>query len=145
MLLLVDDDEDAHFFLKRHLKRCGITHPTESVYDGESALRHFRACLDGTRPFPALVFLDIKMPGMTGLEVLAWAQKQDILGKLTLTMLSSSDDPRDVTAAMSLGAHTYLTKPPADEALKELVRSALRLAHADGAGPTGGNHHSPAP
>jgi two-component system response regulator len=127
-LLIVDDDEDAHFFLKRELLKQGIRHPVESVDGGQAAITYFERCLAGERPLPALVFLDVKMPQVNGLEVLAWARDKNILGKLTLSMLSSSDDPRDVKAAMALGAHTYLRKPAPPSELVELVKSALRLA-----------------
>jgi two-component system chemotaxis response regulator CheY len=74
------------------------------------------------------MLLDIKMPGSTGLDVLAWAQRNQVLGQVTVSMLSSSDDPKDVKTAMSLGAHTYLTKPPDKAMLVDLINSAIRLA-----------------
>lgn len=127
-VLIIDDDEDSHLFLKRDLTKCGVTQPVESVFGGEEAIGYLGRCLAGERTFPILIFLDVKMPGLTGLDVLAWAQKNQVLGRVTLSMLTSSDDPRDVSQAMALGAHTYLTKPPARDMLTELLRSALRLS-----------------
>lgn len=119
-------------FFKRDLSKCGLTHPVDSVYGGEEAIAYLSRCLKGEKTFPAVMFLDVKMPRLNGLEVLAWAQKNQVLGKVTVSMLTSSDDPTDVKTAMRLGAHTYLTKPPDRTALAELIKSAIRLAERSG-------------
>ncbi len=134
--LIVDDDEDAHFFLRRDLKRCGLDASVHSVLSGEAAVEFFKGCLKSPKALPDLVFLDIKMPGMNGFAVLEWARDQGLLGKLTLAMLSSSEEPKDVTRAMSLGAHTYLTKPATAEQLKKLAESVLKLKGPENHGGT---------
>jgi CheY-like chemotaxis protein len=127
LFLVVDDDVDSHFFLKRDLQREGITATIDSVFGGEEAVRYLAQCLAGAKPLPMLVFLDIRMPGLDGFGVLAWVRDHDLLGKLTLTMFSSSDDPDDVKRAMALGAHTYLNKPTRADHLRDVVTSAIRL------------------
>ena len=126
--LVVDDDEDSHFFLKRDLKREGFHAAVDSVFGGEEAVRYLQQCLAGAKPLPTLVFLDIKMPGLDGFGVLTWVRDHDLLGKVTVTMFSSSDDPRDVKRAIALGAHTFLNKPTKADHLRDVVTSAIRLS-----------------
>ena len=126
-LLIVDDDEDAHFFLRRDLKKCRIAWESESVMNGDDAVNHLEACLSGTKKFPDVIFLDVKMPGKTGFDVLEWISSQGLLKRLRLAMCSSSSDPKDVSRAKVLGAHTYLVKPSTVTALTEVLRSAAAL------------------
>lgn len=127
-ILLIDDDEDAHFFLHRSLKKIGVEMTVEVLLGGDAALRYLTRCVNREVPCPAFVFLDIKMPTVTGFDVLAWMHEQNLTKRIPVAMLSSSDDPRDVSRAMQLGANCYLTKPPDDETLGEIVRSALKGA-----------------
>lgn len=126
-LLIIDDDEDAHFFLKRALAKLGIDAPTVSAYGGTEGVRYLDGSIAGRVPTPCLVFLDVKMPDMNGFEVLEWMKGKGLLGALTLTMFTTSDDPADVSRAMSLGAHTYMSKPAKPEALAQIVTSAIKL------------------
>lgn len=126
-VLIVDDDPDAHFLLKRQLGRLGASLVIQSILDGYEAVRHLEQCASGAKPFPSLLFLDIKMPGTSGFDVLGSIRSRELLGRMTVVMLSSSDEPRDVSRAMSLGAHSYLTKPPSTDLLVELVNSCVRL------------------
>jgi DNA-binding response OmpR family regulator len=122
-LLIVDDDDDAHFFLRRDLIRCGVPVALDGVHDGDAALKYFQECIDGARALPDLVFLDVKMPGTNGFAVLEWVQSSALLGKMTIAMHSSSDQHRDVQHAMRLGASTYLTKPVSRDSLAALLQS----------------------
>jgi CheY-like chemotaxis protein len=62
-------------------------------------------------PLPALVLLDLKMPGMDGFDVLKWVREQPGLSLLRVVVLTSSDSMRDVNLAYQLGANSFLVKP----------------------------------
>ncbi len=128
-LLLVDDDEDSQFFLRRTLKRAGIEARLEVLGNGEAAIAYFCKCASGEQSWPTVVFLDIKMPGLTGFDVLAWLREGGHLGKTVVAMMSTSSAPTDVGRAYSLGAHTYLNKDASEEVLGPLIRSASGLAN----------------
>jgi CheY-like chemotaxis protein len=67
---------------------------------------------DRTRfPVPALLFLDLKMPKVSGFEVLEWLQKHNGLPPIKVVVLSSSNLPGDMQKARALGAHDYRVKP----------------------------------
>lgn len=127
-LLIVDDDQDAHFLLKRALAKLAVGLPVHGVFGGAEAIAYFERCVAGTSALPALVFLDIKMPGRDGFDVLDWLRERQLLGRMTVAMLSSSDDPADVRRAMSLGAHTVLRKPTGNDMLLEVASTALQFA-----------------
>lgn len=127
-LLIVDDDPDAHFFLKRALARVGVKLPVHGLFGGQEAIRYFENALSGVAVMPCLVFLDIKMPQVDGFDLLQWLRDHELLGRTVVAMLSGSEDPKDVSRAMALGAHTFLTKPAKPDLLLEITQSAIRLA-----------------
>ena len=60
---------------------------------------------------PRLLLLDLKMPKLDGFDVLRWLQRQPELRRLVVTVLSSSNESRDVNLAYDLGANSYVVKP----------------------------------
>ena len=134
-MLVIDDDSDAHFLLGRVLARAEISNPLEFAHDGESGIAYFEQCVRGEKSWPAVVFLDIKMPGMGGFGVLEWLRERGMLGQTFVAMMSSSDAPTDVSRAFSLGAHTYLNKNVTYDVLGPIVKSALKISQS--------NRHTP--
>lgn len=124
-LLLVEDDENDVFFLQRALKKAGVELLLHVVSDGEQALQY----LDGTGkyaeravyPVPALIFLDLKLPYLSGFEVLEHIRKQPVLGGIQVVVLTSSPEERDRKRAFELGAQEYLVKPATPEMLLEVL------------------------
>jgi len=62
-------------------------------------------------PLPCIVFLDLKMNGVSGFEVLQWLRQQPDLAHLVVIVCSGSDQAGDVERAMRLGANAYVRKP----------------------------------
>jgi len=128
VLLVVDDDEDAIFFVRHRLAKCGIAAELIVARDGGEAIALFERCLSTQTDFPALVLLDIKMPGIGGFGVLEWLRAHELLGRTTVVIHSSSDHPGDVSRAMMLGAHSCLAKPITETFLRELLATAARFS-----------------
>ena len=80
-ILLVEDNEDDVFLMKRAFKAAGILNPLFLVDDGQKAMDYLEGtgeCADRTRhPLPSLIFLDLKLPFVRGLDVLAWLRQDD--------------------------------------------------------------------
>ena len=126
-ILLVDDSEDDVFFMQRALKSADISNPVFVAEDGLKAVDYLSGAgqfTDRTAfPLPGLIFLDLKMPGKIGLEVLAWLRQQEHLRSIVVVILTSSQEPSDLRDAYRLGANSFLVKPSTTERLRELVQS----------------------
>lgn len=126
-ILLVEDNEDDVFLMERALKGAGITNPLRVVSDGQEAIDYLggagKFADRAAHPAPAIVFLDLKLPLRTGHEVLAWIRSRPELESLVVVVLTSSNEPSDVRRCYSLGANSYLVKPPTSEQLLDLAKS----------------------
>jgi len=118
--LVVDDNPDDFFAVKRGLQKAGVKNPLLHCESGEEALEQLRAAAAASG-LPALVLLDVNMPGMKGAEVLATIRADSAMAGLPVIMLTSSDDDRDVHAAFKGHASGYLNKPLEVEALERAL------------------------
>jgi two-component system response regulator len=105
-ILLVDDDPDDVTLALRALDRQHLANRVHVVRDGEAALAYLR---DMARP--RLVLLDLKLPKVTGLDVLAEVRRDPRLKTLPVVILTSSREEPDVARAYDLGANSYIVKP----------------------------------
>ncbi len=113
-ILIVDDDEGHVELLRRNLSRIALGNPILALNDGERALDYvFRrgefAERAGAEP---LILLDINMPGgVNGVEVLRQIKADPVTQKMPVIMLSTTDDPREISLCYELGCSVYITKP----------------------------------
>ena len=121
-VLLAEDSEDDAFFFRWTLKKCGIHCDLVHVSDGAQARRFLEECgtAEGQRKqkAPDLVFLDLKMPALTGFEVLEWIRDHPFHPPLDVAVLSGSEHAIDVDRAKALGAKAYFVKPISAEHLR---------------------------
>jgi CheY-like chemotaxis protein len=115
VFLLVEDNEDDAFFMQRAFEEAGLTNPLHIVSNGEEAIAYIagrNGFSDRIKfPLPNLVFLDLKMPGMDGFDVLVWIRQEGKL-QVPVAVLTSSPEEIDRKRARELGADCYLLKPP---------------------------------
>lgn len=118
-VLLVDDSDDDAYFFSRALKSSGFAGEWRHLADGAAAVAFFaRLEADPAVPRPDLVFLDLKMPQLSGFEVLSWIRDHPFVPPLDIAVLSGSEDAADVTRATALGATGYYVKPILVQQLK---------------------------
>jgi len=126
-LLLVEDNEDDVFLMKRALKGARVVNPLFVVEDGQEAVDYLggagKFADRANYPLPAVVFLDLKLPFRSGHDVLAWIRQQKELDSLVVIVLTSSNEATDLSKCYSLGANSYLVKPPTPEQLEDLARA----------------------
>jgi CheY-like chemotaxis protein len=127
-VLHIDDEESDVFLVRRAFNHA---QPDVTVFDvstGHAAIDY----LSGNHvysnresyPLPALVLLDLRLPGITGFEVLSWIRRQPALRDLPVIVLSSSNNALDRARAKDLGATGYLVKSPFFE---DLIRETAAL------------------
>ena len=126
-LLLVEDNEDDVFLMKRALKSARVVNPLLVVEDGQEALDYLGGAgkfADRDRyPLPAVVFLDLKLPFISGHDVLAWIRRQKEFESMVVIVLTSSNEASDLSRCYALGANSYLVKPPTPEQLDDLAKA----------------------
>ena len=115
--LLVEDNEDDVFFMERAFQQAGVHNPLHVVKNGEEAIEYLSGQNQFSdrqeHPLPDLIFLDLKMPGVNGFEVLKWMRAQSV--NIPVAILTSSPEDIDRERARELGAECYLLKPPTKE------------------------------
>lgn len=132
-IVVVDDDTATRLLLERYLGHAGLRNPVITFPNGDEAV----ARLPDLAP-PALVLLDLIMPGRDGLEVLRWIRERSALAAVPVLMLTGNAELSEVDAAYELGIDAYLVKPVGIEALGDVVRRIAApwalLARPPGAG-----------
>jgi CheY-like chemotaxis protein len=130
LIIAVDDEADDVFFLRHILQKTSCEHRFQPFGNGEAAVVGLTAVAQpaDAAMLPTVCFLDVKMPGMTGFDVLRWIRSQQALDAMPVIMFSSSDDPRDVDGARELGAQGYLKKYPTVSAMQTVLDEAREFA-----------------
>jgi CheY-like chemotaxis protein len=126
-VVVVEDDGNDVVLLERAFRKSNLLNPLVFLPDGEVArdylAGHGEYADREAHPMPVLMLLDLKLPRLSGLELLEWMRERPALRTLPVVILTSSREGRDLERAYALGANSYLVKPVAFEALLELVRA----------------------
>ena len=125
-ILLVEDDEADILLMQRAFRNARIANPLIEVRDGQAAIQYLAGdgvYADRARyPIPFLMLLDLRLPKLSGFEVLEWIREQPEFGELIVVVLTSSVHVPDEARAHELGANSYLVKPGDFDELVELVK-----------------------
>lgn len=105
-VLIVDDNPDDRFMTKRALSKSGFAVEVETSADGEGALEFMRNEDD----LPSLIMLDLKMPGMSGIDTLRQIRADRRLRNITVIIVTNSVLESDKNAAYATGADGFLNK-----------------------------------
>jgi two-component system phosphate regulon response regulator PhoB len=123
-ILVVDDEPDIVALVAYHLARAGYRVSTAS--SGDEALQAARD------ERPALIVLDLMLPGISGYDVLELLHRDDATRDTAVLMLTARRDEPDRIRGLSLGADDYLTKPFSPQELVLRVGAILRRLTAGG-------------
>jgi len=114
-ILLIEDNEDDAELTIRALRKDNVARNIIHLKDGEDALDFLfgngQYTGRNTNNRPLLILLDLKMPKVSGLEVLEQLKSNDQTKTIPVVMLTSSKEHPDVEKAYALGANSYIVKP----------------------------------
>ena len=135
LLAAVEDSAAEARLLQCALAEITTPHVLTVVRDGAECLQLLEGAVRGT---PDLLLLDINLPGLNGLDVLARIRANPTYGAIPVIMFSGSQRPEDVRRAYDLGANAYVVKPVTMDAYFEVVKAieSLWMRHVRYARPT---------
>jgi CheY-like chemotaxis protein len=114
-ILVVEDNPEDFEATRRAFDRSGLVNPLHRCVDGDDALdflRHKGAHTDRiANPRPAVILLDLNLPGTDGREVLSEIKADRRLKDIPVIVLTTSSDERDIQACYAAGANSYIQKP----------------------------------
>ena len=113
-VLLVDDDEDYLFVARRAIERAGLHADVRVARDGDEALRVLGLKPGGVEPAAphtvVVVMLDLRMPGLSGWDVLRQIRDSATMHELPVVVVSTSSHSDDVARSYERGANSYVVK-----------------------------------
>ncbi len=109
-ILLVEDNADDEQLTLRAMRQSDVPNIIRVARDGAEALDHLFGPTANPR-LPDLVLLDLKLPKVSGLEVLHRIRLEEKTRTLPIVVLTSSDEEKDIIESYNLGANSYIRKP----------------------------------
>lgn len=127
-ILLIDDSPEDYQALQRCFNKLGFGNPILHCAEGEEALSLLESTNDPketttSKLKPGCILLDLNMPGMNGREILRSLKTHPQLKQVPVVILSSSNDPQDITDCYRDGANSYMVKPSNFEGLVKSMRA----------------------
>jgi two-component system response regulator len=110
-ILLVEDNPDDEELTIRAFKKNNLANEIIVARDGVEALEYFFPKDGCAPPLPQLVLLDLKLPKVSGLEVLKALRADQRTRRMPVVILTSSGEERDLVDGYDLGANSYIRKP----------------------------------
>jgi CheY-like chemotaxis protein len=122
-IVMIEDDEGHARLIERNIRRAGILNDIRQFADGGSALAYLHDDKAGpAHNGPALVLLDLNLPDMSGIDILAEIKSDERLRRTPVVVLTTTDDKVEIQRCYDLGCNVYLTKPVNYESFADAIR-----------------------
>lgn len=112
-IVMVEDDEGHARLIEKNLRRAGVYNEIVGFDNGTAALQFLLGgdAEDHANNCSRLVLLDLNLPDMTGIDVLAMLKSNEHTRRLPVIVLTTTDDKREIDRCYDAGANVYITKP----------------------------------
>ncbi|MCL4237748.1 MAG: response regulator [Anaerolineae bacterium] len=118
-VLIVEDDRQMAQSLAAQIGVLG--HTVVIAYGPRMAIQQLNQVI------PDVIFMDLNMPGLNGLEVLRFLRRDPTTATVPVVIVSASDGPETISAALKAGANDYIVKPPTIEAIEQALARVVTL------------------
>lgn len=129
-ILLIEDEVWDATLLQQAFQKAKILNPVVHLRNGDEGLGYLAGVGKYSdriqNPLPALIMLDLKLPGMTGLQLLQWMRTDRQVRRIPVVVLTQDENPTTINAAYDLGANSYLVKPGDPAEIARLVNAIQR-------------------
>jgi CheY-like chemotaxis protein len=127
VILLIEDSENDALLLRHAFKKAGLVNPLQVVRDGVDAMSYLRGLGEFAdrekNPLPHILLIDLNLPRLNGLELLAWLGTQAAFQHLMVVVLTGSARKEEINTAYKMGIKSYLVKPTPAQSLQRLVEA----------------------
>ena len=124
----MDDDEDDRLVFSMALKTLGGYYELLSFEDGNKLMDYIEKV---GNDLSTIIFLDLNMPRISGIECLKLLQKKLKLDDSFITIYSTSSSEKDIAAAYQNGANGYLKKPTCFNKLQNLINKVISVGNTN--------------
>ena len=125
-IVLIEDDPGHARLIEKNVRRAGVANPLVHFADGTSALEWLFHAKDdsgnGGRLGALLVLLDLNLPDMSGLDILARIKADETTRRAPVIVLTTTDDKAEIQRCYDLGCNCYITKPVDYESFATAIR-----------------------
>jgi CheY-like chemotaxis protein len=121
LIVMVEDDEGHALLIEKNVRRAGVSNEIKKFTDGTSALE-FLFGDAGLARQPLLVLLDLNLPDMSGIDILAKLKGDDRTRTTPVIVLTTTDDKVEIQRCYDLGCNVYMTKPVNYESFATAIR-----------------------
>jgi CheY-like chemotaxis protein len=124
-LVLVEDDPGHALLIEKNLRRAGIANTIVKLDDGQKAVDfllkkgEYRG---DDHPAPFLILLDLNLPVLSGYQVLQAIKNDERTRSIPVVMLTTTDNPHEISRCYELGCNVYIAKPVEYEQFSDAIR-----------------------
>jgi CheY-like chemotaxis protein len=121
-ILLIEDDPGHARLIEKNVRRAGVVNDIAHQADGTSALAYLFGRGEARKADPMLVLLDLNLPDMSGIDILARIKADPTLKRTPVIVLTTTDDKLEIQRCYDLGCNVYITKPVEYEGFAAAIR-----------------------
>jgi CheY-like chemotaxis protein len=120
-IVMIEDDEGHARLIEKNIRRAGVCNEIRHFASGTEAVDHLFGA-DSVDDGPILVLLDLNLPDMSGIDILARIKADARWKRAPVVVLTTTDDQREIQRCYDLGCNVYITKPVVYDTFAQAIR-----------------------